>query len=478
MHVPFGNQFWILLCCSGLLLSACGGEPSTTAPELPASEAETSAPRPHVVLIMLDTVRADRVGAYGHPEAVSPELDALAAEGVLFEQVLAQCSWTRPSVGSLLTSLYPRSLGIYGEREHILDDRFAQLAEVLGENGYFTAGFTANPNINTIYNFHQGFDTYRDSNVVFGWMDMEKDKVKRGKVSLPPAPLLFREALELVKTRKDGEPVYLQFNLMEIHEWVIRGGTSDMLRPEYRQMFAPGPDIKYRRLTRQLTDDVGAFVEELRALPGWGDALFIFMSDHGEGLYDHPQVYKSRYHGRLLYESQLVVPWIMFRGGWKPARARIEQPVRLLDLMPTVLAYLGIEGPAAMEGVSLMPVINGTVVSVPMPEFMVVETDFKSVDKTGVYSDEWLYIHNRKPYRGVPTFELQRRRGPQNGRPTDQFANQPEVTKAMQAYLAEWEGSHAKAAPTFPKTAITEEQREALRAIGYLDSDSTEGKRD
>jgi len=118
-----------VLSCSLASAAACGSAPDRT--------------QPNIVLIIIDTLRADRLGAYGFPGEISPELDAYARGGVRFDLVVAQNSWTRPSIASMLTSLHPRTLGIYNERGEILGDRFLTLAEALKRHGYTTLGVTA-----------------------------------------------------------------------------------------------------------------------------------------------------------------------------------------------------------------------------------------------------------------------------------------------------------------------------------------------
>ena len=144
----------------GLLNCDAGGTP----------EIAPSPSKPNVVLIIIDTLRADMLGAYGFPLPTSPEFDSYSRKGVRFSRVVASNTWTRPSHGALLTSLYPRTLGLYDEKGQILADHFVTLAETFQKHGYFTAGATANPNINSHYNFHQGFDVYVDTSVVLGWM--------------------------------------------------------------------------------------------------------------------------------------------------------------------------------------------------------------------------------------------------------------------------------------------------------------------
>src|SRR4030042_4918019 len=157
-------------------------------------------PRPNVVLIIIDTLRADKLGCYGFPDETSPEIDRFAENGILFKRTIAQSSWTKPSIGSMLTSLYPRSIGIYKEKFDILDDKYLTLAEVLKENGYFTLGVTANPNINSIFNFNQGFDHYIDSDIIWDWMKQEEGNELYSANILPDSRIVFDKALNLAKT--------------------------------------------------------------------------------------------------------------------------------------------------------------------------------------------------------------------------------------------------------------------------------------
>ena len=429
--------------------------------------------RPNVVLIIIDTTRADRLGCYGYAEETSPGLDKYAAQGVLFESVLAQCTWTRPSHGSFLTSLYPRTVGLYVEREEILDDRFTTLAEVLHQNGYRTLGLTANPNINTVFNFQQGFDEYVDSNVVWGWMQADEAQEKRTTTTLPAANDLFGKALELIAAAPDAEAAhYLQINVMEPHEW-SRKKSVNMLRPEYESIKfkTPMPFGTYDRLVRQVTDDLDAFVQAVQAIKGWEDTLFVFVSDHGDGLGSHPTVAASRHHGRQLYESQALVPWIMYRSGWTPEIPKVTQQVRLLEVMPTILDYLGIDPPKGIDGRSMMPVLSGSSERVDLPEFVPLESYFQGGNLRGVYGDKYLYVENAKPHAGTDAKEIQPRGRPQDGSRTNLITKRPKAAGVLGDYLRDWESEHPKVEPTGFKNALTREEIEQLEAIGYLGDD-------
>jgi arylsulfatase A-like enzyme len=458
-----------LLIAAGLCLAgaATGCGPSDPA-RAPASSGLTDPlPGPNIALFIIDTLRADALGCYGAdlPDT-SPELDALAARGVRFEHVYAQCSWTRPSVGSMLTGLYPRRIGIYHEVEGILGDSFATLAEILREHGYATFGITANPHMNASYNFHQGFDTYVDSDAVYKFMEMDSTQTQYKKSSLAPATEMFKQVLEFDRRRR-AVPKYVQMNLMEVHEWYR--GLEALTRPEYSHQYLGLGLARYYRPVRQTSADLSAFVETLRKRPGWDDALFVFVSDHGEGLDSHPNIPKSTHHGRLLYESQLRVPLVLYREGWELAGRVVERPVRLMDLMPTVLDAVGLPVPPDLDGVSLMPAVREAGAPLPLPEYFVAETWMRGHDKAAVYGEGWRYYCNPDGQRGTALHELQIAGRPERGEATSVLDENRAKADEMDAYLKAWRKRYPPA-PTIPRQqAVSQQELEQLRALGYVD---------
>ena len=293
--------------------------------------------KPNVVLVIIDTLRADKLGLYGFPRETSPGLDQLGREGVWFRSVLAQASWTRPSIATMLTSRSPASHGIRKEQWDILGDSFTLLSEALKGAGYQTFGVTANPNINSTFHFHQGFDEYLDSAQTFRWLQGKEPEKEVGARRRTFAGDVYGQALKLAAKKDRGTPGYLQINIMDVHSWSRwKPGQIDAdLRSD--------PEARYLQAVRVASRETHKFLESLRQLPGWEDTLAIVTSDHGEGLGDHPSVKNSQRHGNLLYESHIRVPLIFHRPGDPALKGReIAQPLRLLDLMPTVLDYLEI----------------------------------------------------------------------------------------------------------------------------------------
>ena len=423
--------------------------------------------RPHVVLIFLDTLRADRLNSYNPdlPKGVSPELDELARRGVRFATVIAQSSWTRPSLGSLLTSRYPRSLGLHREIDDPLPRSALTLAEVLKGAGYRTLGITANPHLNRIFNFEQGFDGYVESNVVFRFMRRGPNERHISRADLMSSREVYDRALEMTRD-PSSQPIYLQLNVMDVHEY----RNPRLIRSEFDELFGSHRDAEYLRAVRQVSLETKRFLNELAGRPGWEDTLFILTSDHGEGLDDHPSVKRSRGHGRLLYESQLRVPLILLHKLDRSPEGRVvEQPVRLLDVMPTILELVQVPVPAGLEGRSLRPLLGVPDAPVELPERFVAETRFRGSRKLGFFSPGWLYIENRLPHPGTPPRELQPWGKPQDGIQTDRSSEAPEQLEEYAAWLEAWEKSHPEVAALRPRHQMPAEQREQLRALGYVD---------
>lgn len=425
---------------------------------------DISKTRPNIVLIMIDTLRADKLGAYGHGGGASPEIDTIAKKGVVFERTIAQSSWTRASVSSLVTSQYPRSLGVLREQWDPLPLEATTLAEVLKENGYRTVGLTANPHLNHTFNHHQGFDVYVDSNVLFPWMKNEEGKAKATKATrLPRAADIFSRALEEAKA-SDGKPTYIQTLIMEVHgSWKV---PKNKIKPEFLAHDNP----RYLQVIAEASAEVGRFVDQLLKIPGWENTVIVITADHGEGLDDHPQVAKSSHHGNLLYESHVRIPMIIYNpkdSRWQGKR--ISRSIRGLDMMPTLLDYVGLSCPKECAGTSLMPLIDSGKPVLNLPEYFVTETNWRNVNKVAIYSEDFKYIENRDSWQGVPAAELQSIGGKENGAVTDKSGVEKDLMAKKRAFLIDWEARYPLHQSKQEETHQPSPQEvEQLRSLGYL----------
>jgi len=415
---------------------------------------------PNVVMLIMDTLRPDVLGCYGFSERTSPELDSVAAQGALFEHVIAPSSWTPTSIGGLLSSRHPRTLGLYTKHNYFADI-YARLPHLLRDHGYRTVGITANPMIDACAGFAHGFDQYIDAVVSY----------EGGVRRLESCDRIFHKALQLVD-EQSTEPVFLQINIMEMHDYCLEEGK--LTRPEFLGEFKHVPNTANRRdylqAMRQVSVDAAQFIHTLAKRPRWDNTLFVLLSDHGDGLTDHPNVWRSTRHQTLLYESVVRVPLIFYCPAGGVGAVRVKRPVRLLDVMPTILDYVGAPVPDSLEGTTLLSAVRGDALEASLPNFFISETFGGGRDKSAVYSGEWMYVENRDFQAGCNELELQRIGMAANGKRTDQIKEHPAIAREMRDLLTQWQEEHPKAKGVFPGDAVTADpDRDAkMRALGYL----------
>jgi arylsulfatase A-like enzyme len=315
--------------------------PPVVAPEAhddPVEAARPAAPSdaPHVVLVIGCTVRRDQITPYGGPAQTTPYLASMAEQGALFMDALATSSWTRESVAGLLTGTPSASFGLPDARpspsERMLVPEATTLAEILSASGWLTLGVTANPNLNAIYGMAQGFDRYRDA-------VRERGFATRNKIE---GPEVVSAAKALLDARTDPErerPFYLQVVFVDAH-------TPRVVGTEERTPFAD-PTVPllvqdYRATLRRMDDAVKALDAVVSAHAGDRDVLFVFTTDHGEGL-SMPAHHRGG-HGKTMYDTTVAMPWIV-RGGSVPAGSRVEGLASGEDVLPTTLALAGVAVP-------------------------------------------------------------------------------------------------------------------------------------
>jgi arylsulfatase A-like enzyme/tetratricopeptide (TPR) repeat protein len=304
--------------------------------------------RPNLLLITLDTVRADHLGAYGWSAAATPVLDEMAHEGVRFADATAQSPLTAPAHAALLTGVYPGKFNLRDNAASRLPDEAVTLAERLKAAGYSTGAFIGAFILDRAFGFAQGFDTFDSTFEGFGLADLEQARRRGDRVVDPALAWLGGLAAD--------RPFFCWVHLYDAHA-----------------PYAPTPPIN-ARFRGHPYDGAIAFVDAqvgrlLKALrtKGWLDrTVVIAVADHGEGLGEHDE----EHHGMFLYDSVLHVPWIMrlpspTRGARaageqvNPVGEVINEQVRAIDLTPTVLDLLAVPKSGALDGESLVALIQG-----------------------------------------------------------------------------------------------------------------------
>jgi arylsulfatase A-like enzyme len=445
--------------------------------------------RTNVVLVIIDTLRADHVGCYGYDRPTSVNIDAFAQRGVVFDQAVVNCSWTRPSMASILTGIHPRQTGIYKEEFDSLPPDMVTLAEMFRARDYATYGITANPNINAAFGFDQGFDEYGDCGVLWGWM---KGKMFEGtagpgqrKRVMENADSVTDRSLALLERHRSG-PFYLQVLYIDPHSPYEAPGHFD------------------HQLNQDPTDAIDrydaevAFADaEMGRLLAWvleryPDTLIIITSDHGEGLRDHPGVPFANLHGFTLYDSNLVVP-LIYHHAALASGTRFGAQVQLLDLVPTVADLFDLPLDGQVEGTSLASVLYGRHPP-PLPTQAFSETEFNHVEKISVREpglklvvnrDHTALIEGRRPDLDDPEQEPERRavercgpielyRVPGNEDPTRKGVNLASRDRAavgrLEVAIADFE-DRVRPRPPINRNHNREVDStiiEQLRALGYL----------
>ena len=340
--------------------------------------------RSNIVLITIDTLRADHLSSYGYFRPTSPVIDALAATGVRFEVPIVQWPKTGPSFASMFTSTYPKDNGIVRKIGTRLPDSFLMLAELLQGQGYATRAVVANGAVASEFNFNQGFDTYIES-----WkLTPPEEGVD------PTGAAMINQLVETVmKDQPTGEPFFLWVHYLDPHSpYEAPQPWTDKFVDDSFSNSTQKVDIDFDRPRRQMTgigreqvlvgrDDLDFYVARYDSEISYVDAkigqlleflgnrglmestLTVVTSDHGESLGEHQYFFD---HGRFSYQSCLRVPLIFHQPGVLEPRIDTS-PVELLQLTPTLLEAAGIELEEGqwMQGQSLWPRLRGAEIEVP-----------------------------------------------------------------------------------------------------------------
>jgi arylsulfatase A-like enzyme len=470
-------------------------------------------PPPNVVLISLDTLRADRLNAYGYRErVVSPHIDALAHEGILFESHITASPWTTPAHLSLLTSLSPHSHGVTesvawllrglhggGEYQRLADAQ-ETLAEVLARGGYATAAFTGGATLDPTIGFGQGFELY----------DTSMAKVTAERLGV---------MTKWITAHRDG-PLFLFWHTFEVHApyhdgtflgEVLAPGRAAVLGRELAELGRPegpfltddlgegalrGADAYTRAVCSALYDGgvrsadrwVGRLLQALRATRLYDRTLVVLTSDHGEQLGEAPdetggKARDGRFyaaHGHTLYEELIHVPLIMkLPGAPGPAR-RVSVVTRAIDVMPTILDVVGLApaAPGREQGLSLRPLWEGRPSS-PREAF----TEALSTDREdkSLRDARYKYVvtmwprqvsrHGRSwvaPAERLARTELYDLAADPGERRNLLRDPTPEVRRLAERFDAELRGRAAEAPGHAETTHLGEKTLQRLRALGYL----------
>ena len=473
--------FWLALAVG------CGGvsEPVHEATPVSIPRQTAAADAPTIVLVSIDTLRADRLGCYGCDRPTSPKIDRFRQQAVLFEQAIAHAPSTLPSHASMLTSMLPLHHGASFQEERPLPPAIPTLAEVLQAAGYRTAAFTGGGQLAPEFGLDQGFDVYR----VVGGSRRFHETVRAGLQWLEDD--LSRPAFLFLHTYEVHHPYTPEPEFLKLVEDDYPGSLPDRISKKLLRRINNGAvsidddDLAHIVATydaeiRSVDKAFGRLRGGLRELGLWQEAFVIVTSDHGEEFGEHGAV---GWHSHSLYDELLRVPLLIRFPRWAHGGETVQQQVRLIDIPPTVVAAAGLRAPSSFDGVDLATVIVEG--SAPLAAVSQQDTPTKirrlslRTEDRKLYPRELLTTPLFGPPRGLwrrVVDAVHERRAPfalfdlavDPGETTDVAGDRGRETGSLRKQL-EQEMARRPAVAAPGSVAVDDLTEEQLRALGYIE---------
>jgi arylsulfatase A-like enzyme len=488
-----------ILLAAGCLAAACYSAFAllTARPHMAPPYNPALPQHPNVLLITVDTLRADYVSASGSGKTWTPNIDALAWQGAIFTNAFCDVTWTTPSMASVMTGTYAVHHGLRTTYEKLAPENVT-LAEVLHGHGYQTGAIIGSFPLDSIYGLDQGFETYDDH--------FTAPLLATGKAvhHIPSqlttdvrAQALFNASKQLNDSRRPDPDVttaavhWLRAARTPFFLWVHYFGAHALADKRWSAEKALHEQVDgYPHRVTAVDGQIGVLINALAELGHRPDTLVVFHADHGESLGEHFDVG----HGRNLYEPALRVPLIFSCPGKISPGRRVTGMARNIDIFPTVLDVVGIRYDGQIDGHSLLPLIQDgkpegaseTYAETEMPRHpmfadLIPGPDGKfqavGVVRRGIRTPEWKYVRTEPaPLLGresefVPSRQTVREElydlGHDPGEINNVATREAALTAAFRARLAGYTDHAARAAP--PVDANRSAVKERLRVLGYSD---------
>jgi len=455
-----------------------------------------STPSPvNVVIFLIDALRADRLGTYGYDRLpTSPRIDALASQGVVFEQAHSAAPWTLPSVASLMTGVYACEHQVLNDRDR-LGESLDTITTHLKRLGYAAHSLFSNPFAGPRFGVGRGFDSSKRSkhndggkvsrvlakhNVQPPYFFYIHNAEPHNPYDAPAHTEGFPDVPESVRTQIENAT--LEYKRLTRRDFNRRRtlGAVDNSASQDRQMailnvLLDDYNDLYDASVRQADGLVGSVIDALKARGDWRNTLFILLSDHGEEMNDHG----GWFHDQSVYQELTHVPLIIRFPDGEYGGKRMLTTVSLVDVLPTVLEYVGAaDAAAAPAGRSLMPAIRGVqsaAEDIFVPSMRINRKKFYRPWKESrgdvnivVLQDRWKGIWNVEPGT-LELYDLSHDRWEQK----DVSKARPDIALSMRSFAAEWlkecrsrreDDSHPAA-----ESELDEQTLRSLRELGYVD---------
>ncbi len=434
--------------------------------------------RPSVILVVVDTLRADHLTQSGYPRPTSAALEPFAGRATRFTHAQAPSSWTAPSTASLLTGLSTARHGTTGFGS-ALSGEVVTLAELLRASGWRTAGFSFNPHVSRTTNFDQGFERFEDYRGPWRDYPQFEEMVTGAKhwlagraeqpIFLYLHPMNVHGPYRVPEGRRDRllgrEPTPLfEYKKGHAHAVMARGEIGR--RREVTEAYLESLKDQYDSAVLYTMETLGAFFDFLEEEGLYDPSLIVVTADHGEELFDHG----GFIHGYSLHREVVSVPLLIKMPGSRSG-AVVETRVSLMDLFPTIMEVSGVKIDHEVDGRSLVPLLKGGQGSFPesgdRPFLYEVSWPERCVAR-GILSGKYKLIEIERNYEGVRNalrlFDIEQ----DPFEKTDVSKALPEVAEELSVEMKarfEYDRGRALARPPNRRHEMEEEK---LRALGYL----------
>jgi arylsulfatase A-like enzyme/Flp pilus assembly protein TadD len=448
LDAVLAGALWCLACVA-LSLTGCRRE--SEAPEAPAVVREPADDGAlNVVLITLDTTRADALGSYGQRRPITPNLDRLAAEGTQFLQCASSAPSTLPSHATLFTGRYPFVHGVRSNAGYVLSDENTTIAEVLSAHGYKTSAEIATPVIGGHTQLGQGFDRYHDlefQDIMRKTIHVKDGEEERAiEVEEREADDITRFGIRFIKENR-SEKFFLWLHYFDAHQPYSPPGRF------YETSF----ESPYHGEIQYVDEQIGEVLEQIEGLGLRERTLVVVAGDHGEAMGEHGE----KTHMYFVYDGTIRVP-LLFWGATVPGGVKVESLVRTVDVAPTILDMLKLPPLEGVQGASLLPLLSGESLDLELVGYgesiepLVV---FGASVLRFVRKGQWKYIHKVEP----ELFDLTS----DPGELQNLSSVRPEIVEQLRAELSALiEESPEKVSGA--RTAIDPATAAQLEALGYM----------
>jgi arylsulfatase A-like enzyme len=464
-----------------------------------------------VILVQGDTLRKDHLDMYGYERPTAPTLRRLAEDGALFDNAITQTSWTKAAVPSIMTSLYPTTHGV-----HQIPDRLpasaTTIAEAFRQAGYATVSFASASFTGAFTNLHQGFEELHEAESTFGragpaggttktsreyvdrlteWLDDHRDVPSFVYLHFfdPHSPYEPYRPYDTMWADPKGREEYLRAQ-EALKKTISTAFLADRGMATREELVKAGVDPDaYIRFSKDWYDgsirgmdtEMARLFERMEELGLRDRSIIAFYADHGEEFHDHGRMW----HGQSVYGEMIRVPLILWGPGRVPKGVKVEEPVELVDIMPTLLEYAGLTLPPGLQGQSLRPLLGtdgrgGQVAAAGSgwkrrPVIAEKQPQGGSghpleTESYAIMDGNWKLVHNVARPPEMAEFEL----FDFYKDPLDQknvASAHPDVVERLGKTLDAWHrmALQAKLKPDSEDTkGMTAEQLERLRSLGYV----------